>query len=423
MSNSYAIAAATATMHDMLLNVRTPLPGDPVIDLELADTVITTKPLDKARDPEGKNQLNIFLYQVSPDAQLRNMPAFGTANGETARQPPVALKLHYLITAFGRQDDDTLAHRLLGRAMSLLQDRAVLLPADIQAALPGNDLHRQVERVRVTPHAISTEDLFKLWSVFQTQYRLSTAYEVSVVLIDSAQTRRTPLPVLRRGALDEGPMVLPTTQSPFPALTGVILPPRQPGAQLATTTRPGDVIALAGHGLAGGAVSVRLRHRWSPTPFVLAPLPGSTGAEVQVRLPDNQIDLPAGFYTVSVGVTRPGDSERVSNALPIAIVPRIVSIAPASPITVDGAGDAAISIGLSPRAWVDQSASLLVGDREFLAEPRTAATDTLVFRIAPAPLGRHTLRVRIDGVDSFAIADFTASPPSFDPALQVEITR
>jgi hypothetical protein len=422
MSNTYAIAATTATMHDLLLKVRSPLPGDPATDIELADTVVSTKPLDKARDPEGKNQLNIFLYQVAPDAQLRNTPAYGTGNGETARQPPVALKLYYLITAYGRQDDDTLAHRLLGRAMSLLQDRAVFLPADIQAALPGNDLHRQVERVRVTPHGITTEELSKLWTVFQTQYRISTAYEVSVVLIDSAQTRRTPLPVLRRGPLDEGVLVLPSTQSPYPTLTDLTLPTRQPGARLTSGASAGDTITLVGQGLSGGAVNVRLLSRWFPTPFIVAPLAGGTDSQVQIRLPDNQTDLPAGVYTVSVGVTRPGDSERVSNALSVPIVPRILSISPASPFAVDGSGNATITLGVSPQAWVDQAVSLLVGDREFRAEPRTAKDGTLVFPLRPAPLGKHFLRVRVDGVDSFVVADYSASPPSFEPAVQVDIT-
>jgi hypothetical protein len=422
MSNTYAIAAATATLHDLLLKVRAPLPGDPTTDTDLADTVVTTKALDKARDPEGKNQLNIFLYQLGPDAQLRNTPAYGTGNGDTARQPPVALRLYYLITAYGRQDDDLLAHRLLGRAMSLLQDRPLFMPADIQAALPGNDLYRQIERVRATPFHISTEELSKLWTAFQTNYRVSTAYEISVVLIDSTQPRRTPLPVLRRGPHDEGVVVLPTTQRPYPTLTQPILPSRQPGARLRSGAPPGDIVTLVGNNLAGATVNVRLLGRWLAAPVLLTPLPGGTDTQVQFELPDNQTDLPAGFYTVAVGVTRPGDSERVSNSLAFSIVPRILTIAPANPIKVDGSGNATLTLTVSPQVWIDQAVSLLVGDLEVRSEPRTGKTATLVFALKPAPLGASTLRVRADGVDSFVVADYAATALVFDPAAQVTIT-
>ena len=104
------------------------------------------------------------------------------------------------------------------------------------------------------------------------------------------------------------------------------------------------------------------------------------------------------------------------------IVPRILSISPASPFAVDGSGNATITLEVSPQAWVDQAVSLLVGDREFRAEPRTVKDGTLVFPLSPAPLGKLFLRVRVDGVDSFVVADYSASPPSFDPAVQVEIT-
>jgi hypothetical protein len=425
MSNTYAIAAATATLHDVLLKVRTPLPGDPSPDTDLADTVITSKPPDKARDAEGKNQLNIFLYQIQPDAQLRNTPAWGTGNGETPRQPPVALRLYYLITAYGQKDEDQLAHRLLGRAMSLLQDRAVFTPADIEAALPGNTLYRQVERVRVTPHNVSTEEMSKLWTIFQTNYRISAAYEVSVVLIDGAQMARTPLPVLKRGPSDQGVVVLPTADGPYPTLADVVLPAaHQPAARLQSGAKPGDVVTLIGTNLdpgPGGSVKVKLLSRWLPTPFEVTPLAGGTSTRVQFKLPDNQTDLPAGFYTVTVGVTKAGDTERLTSSLALPIAPRILTIAPATPITVDGAGAATLTLTLSPQVWVDQEVSLLVGDRQFRSNPRTIKTATVAFPMRPAPLGTAYLRVRVDGVDSFVVADYGAATLAFDPSVQVTV--
>jgi len=46
---------------------------------------------------------------------------------------------------------------------------------------------------------MSLEDVSKLWTTFQTQYRISAAYEVSVVIIESSRIVKTPLPVLTRG--------------------------------------------------------------------------------------------------------------------------------------------------------------------------------------------------------------------------------
>ena len=158
MSNSLAIAAVTATLRDLLKLVRNPLPADPAGDLDLTDTDVTTKPLDKARpDKDAINSLNIFLYEVSYDAALRNSEIPQTARNGESLPPPVALRLRYLISAFGRNNDELLSQRMIGRAMSLLQDRALLMPGDIQAALAGNDLHRQIERVRLTSQPISAK--------------------------------------------------------------------------------------------------------------------------------------------------------------------------------------------------------------------------------------------------------------------------
>src|SRR6185312_13190823 len=104
----------------------------------------------------------------------------------------------------GDSDIDATSHRVLAAAMSTLQDRSVLDGDDIRNALPGNDLASQIERVRVTPLPQSVEELSKLWTAFQTNYRTSAVYEVAVVLIDSQAAVRAPLPVLRRLTLGAG---------------------------------------------------------------------------------------------------------------------------------------------------------------------------------------------------------------------------
>jgi hypothetical protein len=109
MSNSLAIAAVTATLQKVLNDTQggitaTLPPGVPG-NLGLSSVSVTTKPLDKARDANANdNQVNIFLYQTSPNAALRNMDlARQIRPGETAL-PPVALTLHHRAHHAGSSD-------------------------------------------------------------------------------------------------------------------------------------------------------------------------------------------------------------------------------------------------------------------------------------------------------------------------------
>jgi hypothetical protein len=175
MSNARAIAAVTATLRHLL---------DQGLNADVPGTKVTTRPPDKARD-HGGNQVNLFLYHTQPNAAWRNM-APAPLPAETPATPPLALNLYYLLTVYGDNDDDPdpFSHRLLGQAMRLLDEHPVLQAEEMQAALPDNDLYRQAERVRIVLQPLSLDEWAKLWSAFQTPYRLSVAYEVSVVLID-----------------------------------------------------------------------------------------------------------------------------------------------------------------------------------------------------------------------------------------------
>ncbi len=51
--------------------------------------------------------------------------------------------------------------------------------------------------MRITLQPLSVEEISKLWTAFQTQFRTSVSYQVSVVLIESQRPAKTPLPVLR----------------------------------------------------------------------------------------------------------------------------------------------------------------------------------------------------------------------------------
>jgi hypothetical protein len=406
MSNALAIAAVTATLRNLLETGLTP---------DQPDAKVTTNPPDKARDNNNGNQVNLFLYQTEPNAAWRNMDMPRQVKPGETGQPPLPLNLYYLITAYGQNEDDTFSHRLLGRAMRILHDHPVLGAAEIAAALPGNDLHEQVERVRITPQPLSLDEMSKLWTTFQTQYRISAAYQVSVVLIESARAPRTPLPVLTRGPADGGISAQANLVPPFPALEVVGLPARQPSARL------GDTLTLGGHHLSGDDVVVLFDHPRLDEPLAVAPLPGRTDTEIQVQLPDDPAHWVAGIYTLAVGFRKAGELVRTTNELPLALAPRIVGSITPDPAPRDADGDVTLTVTCSPQVRSAQRAALLLSAREILAEPHPAQTDTLAFHVTDAPPGEHLIRLRVDGVDSLLV-DRTVTPPVFDATQKVTIT-
>jgi hypothetical protein len=410
MSNPQAIAAVSATLQSLLLQGVT-------TDPDLADTTVTTLPLDKARDSNNANQLNLFLYQTLPNAAWRNqdMPR-QSLPGETSMSP-LALRLYYLLTSFGRGNDaaQPFTHHLLGKAMSILYDHSVLLPADIKAAtavsLPNSDLDRQVERVRITLQPLSVDEISKLWTGFQTQYRLSVAYEATVVLIESKQSAKTPLPVLTRGQGDSGISSQADLVPPFPTLEEINLPNQQ------TSARLNDIVTLKGHDLGGNSVIARFTTARLPSNLDVPVLPGATDKQIQVRIPNFPSTWPAGFYTIAAVIQRAGQADRLTNEAPLSLAPRITNITPNPAVH----GDITYTVTCSPQVLPEQRASLLLGDVEILAEPHPAHTTTLTFQAKAVPGGNHFVRLRIDGVDTLLV-DRTVKPPVFDVTQKVTVT-
>ena len=408
MSNSMAIAAVTATLRNLLFQGVT---ADP----DLVDTTVTTQAPDQARDSNNNaNQINLFLYQTEPSAAWRNMDMPRQVKPGETGQPPLALNLYYLITAYGRNDDDVFGHRVLGRAMSSLHDHPVFGAEEIKAALFGNDLHEQVERVRMTPQSLSLEEMSKLWNTFQTRYRISAAYQVSVVLIESTRPAKTPLPVLTRSSDDQGITARADLTPPFPTLESVDPPDNQPSACL------GGVLTLSGHHLDGDSVLVRFMSRRLTQAIEVSPLAGGTAREIRVELPDEPANWHAGLYSLAAIISRADDQDRTTNELPLSLAPRITT---GLPITIarNPGGDAEIILTCSPQVQPEQRAALLLGDREVLAQPHPVQTDTLMFVVTDANPGEYFLRLRVDGVDSLLV-DRTVIPPVFDETQKVEIT-
>ncbi len=401
MSNRLAIAAVTSCLRNLLASA---LAGD----ADLSDTMVTAQPLDKARDPAATaNQLNLFLYLISPNAAWRNQDMPGRVRPGEVASPPLALNLFYLVSAYGRDNDvqQPFSQLLLGQAMRALYDHPLLGHDEIAAALPGNDLGDQPERVRITLQPLSIEEISKLWAGFQMQYRLSVAYEVAVVLIDSLDAIRAGPPVLARGPQGTG---FPSTTDPLNAF------PQLFASTPNRSVRLGEVVSLRGAGLAGGAATARFAPPRAPPVDAPATVDGGTAS---VTLPKAG-GLPAGPCLVSLSIAA-SDMARVSNQLPLMIAPRITSAMPAK---LSLGKSTTLTLKVDPPVLAGQRAALILGSREMPAAAWTGgSTTSLAFAFDGVAPGTYLARIRVDGADSLPLVDPDAAVPTFDPKQTIEV--
>lgn len=218
MSTALRIASVTQVLKDLLDNG--------LIDHDITgqtggEVIVTNWPPDKIDTAPGKelSQLNLFMYQVTYNQGWRNvaLPSFNQ-KGERVTNPPLALDLHYLLTAYGSAELHT--DILLGYGMQLFHETPVLdrdairraigppsvmaggntvtnLPDSLKL-LSASELAEQIEQIRITPETLSIEDISKLWAAFGTKYRPTAAYKATVVLIESSKSTKPALPVKAR---------------------------------------------------------------------------------------------------------------------------------------------------------------------------------------------------------------------------------
>lgn len=436
MSSPLAIGAVSAVLRDLLdnglIDATSAMGGPITISAVAPDTI------DLEASP-AKPRLNLFLYQVTPNSGWRNQgqPSRSAVTGERLTNAPLALDLHYLLTAYARLDFE--AEILLGYAMHLLHERPVLDRAAIRKALSGgaidnslmppafnalvaSDLADQVEQIKVTQAVQSSDDMSKLWSAIQSKYRPSSAYQVSVVLIESKRPAVSPLPVLTRGKRipgterDEGVAVSADTLPPLPTLFSATPKDNQAGARL------GETVTVEGIRLEGAGHEVRLLHRLFAAPFKVSSVTvGADGKKATFTLPNTvaaKKALAAGQLAATIQFTPAGELvPRETNAIPLVIAPD------PELTTATAVRGAAVEVTLSPRPQVrpEQHAMLMLDGAQAIAEPRALAADPLVFKFpASLPNGTYWVRLRVDGTESILI-DRTKPVPVFHPSQQITV--
>jgi hypothetical protein len=290
--------------------------------------------------------------------------------------------------------------------------------------------------VRFTPLWLNLEDLTKLWSVFpETSYRLSVAYEASVVLIDSEAIPSRPLPVL------EPRIYAITLRRPHIARVVNAADPLLP-------ITAEDTIEIQGNQLRGETTRVRLvsRERDPDTGEARAterfvemtppPDPGDLRDDaIRFALPEG---LLVGLVSVQVlhemtmGEPPKSRPSAASNLAPLLLQPRIqqeddaflVSLADdptcdpipdTNPVQQSCAGE--LEIEIAPAVARAQQVTVLLNhiappDDDagppiaygFSATPN-ATGETLTIPFAGVRDGTYLVRVQVDGIDSPLLVD------------------
>jgi hypothetical protein len=439
MSTALAIAAVTAVLKDLLNNGLI----DQDVGASVGEVIVSTLPPDRidALDAEKKSRLNLFMYQVTPNSGWRNvgLPS-RNADGERLTNPPLALDLHYLLTAYGAGEFH--GEILLGYGMQLLHENPVLpreairrslappslvanvgdLPPELEA-LFTSELAEQVEQIKISPASLTTEEISRMWAAFQAKYRPTAVYQTSVVLIESRLSTKSALPVRARTL-----RVIPFKQ---PVIREV-----RSRASAADPALPGQPI-LAGHQLV--LVGQQLRGE-----VTLANVGGieATLADADVRDTQVVVPIPAALRAGVQGVQvihrtllgEPPTPHRgvESNAAAFVLRPHVDTVT-VSNLQGAGSGPRSATLNLTvtpaigdtqrvvlllnefvPPASPPQPAAVTAESYSFVVQSRIpvsplagppGASQSLTVTISGVKVGSYLVRLQVDGAESPLIAN------------------
>lgn len=287
MSTYKAIAAVTTSLRALLEDRM----EDSATKVSLAPPGVE---LDAFKDVP---RINLYLYRVSENPALKNQEIPGQGHAAAYGHPPLSLNLHYLLTAYPKNEKTTdaeeTAQLMLGDAMRVLHDFAIFTPELRRKLISPHDpllhpaLRDEFERIKVTLEPLSLDELSKIWtSLPQASFRRSVSYEVSVVQIESLIPRRAVKPVESRRIRVVAPR--------RPEITAVYRKPGTGEPAGDPRTKLADTLVIKGHGFLTPKTWVRLG---SLEPIVIDPLDDGT---IEIAVPDDQYPIDAGHP-----VTRP----------------------------------------------------------------------------------------------------------------------
>lgn len=189
MTSALLLTAVSAVLKRTLENG---LADPEVVEAVGSDIHVSAEPPDRIKTgSEERSQLNLFLYQLTPNTALR------PAQAGAAR--PYVVDLHYMVSAYG--PGDLVIETLLGAALRAFKDVVAFDGARfaaVVAAAASNEggriappaalgiaragIGEQVAGLKIEPQFLSLEEASRLWPAFQGHYRPSLYYKVTVTV-------------------------------------------------------------------------------------------------------------------------------------------------------------------------------------------------------------------------------------------------
>jgi hypothetical protein len=370
--------------------------------LGTAATTVQSPDLNAIGDQES-DHLNLFLYTVTMNSGWRNSDLMRNPAGDRTGKPPLALDLHFMLSAYGK--DQYHPEFLLGIGMQVLHEQSFLDRNAIRSLFNGAvsledqamataQLDQQIEQIKISPHDLSADELYKLWSAFGSKCRPSAAYVATVVLIESRVAVQSAPPVLSRNlgvVTFEQPSISRITPAVF-TMGGGAVQVRLDGSGFQT---PGNIAMFGNTAAAFDTVGAT---------FALVTVPASV-------LPGTNLLRIVRRYSIGQA---PDKLIADSNPIPFIVQPVINGIT--KPI-VDSLQR--IVVAIVPNCTSDQVATLLLDQINVApgVKPHRYTIDALPEDIAGASIsfdastvagGTYLVRIRIAG---------TESVPAFDPGI------
>jgi len=154
--------------------------------------LISTGQLSTA-EAEFDDAVTLMLHRVTVSEHLRNARPLDRPDST----PPLALDLHYLLTAWSQNAQTE--QILLAWAASMLHGHAILDASSLtpEAAWDTDEV------IHVVPSEVSSEDMMRIWDALAPSYRVSLTYTARVVRLDADALEPPPRVVARRLSLGE----------------------------------------------------------------------------------------------------------------------------------------------------------------------------------------------------------------------------
>ncbi len=378
MATHTAIRAVSSSIRNLLLAEMEDGPVDVTVARPDADIV-----------PVSGSRINLFLYKVDENASLKNMDLPGRGHPGAFGRPPLSIDLHYLVTAYGPNEEDELeTHQLLGNAMRVLHDHAMILGANLDSTLEN-----EIEHVKLYLEPLSLEELSKIWSAVTRPMRTSVSYLVTVVQIENQLPRKFQRPVAEPPV--GGPRIKAVTWR-APRIEQVLVirhdDPTNRERPVAYA-RISDRLVLRGSGFSSDGLRVLLG-----TVDATASVVSIAPDRIEVTIPDDPALQPGTTPLMTQNDLMLGDPETphpgfASNVAPFVLVPEITGLVlAANSLTVNGT-----------RLVHDTLPSLtIVGESIVSSADYTTSTPTqIAFDLPNLPAGESLVRVRVNGAESF----------------------